>query len=121
MTGSLRAAGRSALARVARAFWAGWAIVGLELAVALTCSHRELASFWELQYGLYWLAPTALAASAAVSAVGAFLAWLLGQSEQRAVRGLLAALGAGAGAVVGFGVGGGQHLATLGQRAEASR
>jgi hypothetical protein len=109
------ASGR-ALARIARAFWAGWAIVLLELAVALTCSAREIASFWELEFGLLWLGPSALAASAAVSAVGAFLAWLLEQSELRAVRGLLGALGAGAGAVVGFGVGGGRHLATLAAR-----
>jgi hypothetical protein len=105
-------AGGRALARVARACWAGWAILLLELSVALASSAREVASVWELQYGLLWLAPSALLASAAVSAVGAFLAWLLAQAELRAVRGLLAALAAGAGAVVGFGVGGGRHLAT---------
>ncbi len=60
MTGSLRAAGGSALARIARACWAVWAVVAAELAVALLCARRELASVWEVQFGLLWLAPTAL-------------------------------------------------------------
>ena len=81
------ASGR-ALARIARALWAGWAIVALELGVALAFSFREIATSWELESGLEWLAPTALVASGLVSAVGAFLAWLVAQSELRAVRGL---------------------------------
>ncbi|HEY3664725.1 MAG TPA: sulfatase-like hydrolase/transferase, partial [Polyangiaceae bacterium] len=105
-------AGARALARVARAILAGWAILAIELAVALTSARREITSVWELEYGLLWLAPSALVASAAVTAVGAFLTWLLTQSEQRRVRGLVAAVGALSGAVVGFGVGGGRHLAT---------
>src|SRR6188768_3712720 len=116
VTGSLRAAGGSALARVARACWAVWALVAVELTVALICSARELSSVWELQYGLLWLLPTALVAAAAVGLLGAWLAWLLQQSETRAVRALLAACAVAAGAVLAFGVGGGRHLATLGQR-----
>jgi hypothetical protein len=90
--------------------------LALELGVAMASSAREIASVWELQFGLLWLAPTLLAAAGLLAAVGAALAWLVEQSEQRAVRSLLAALAAGAGAVVGFGVGGGRHLATLAAR-----
>ena len=116
MTGSLRAAGGSALARIARACWSVWAVVAAELAVALLSAARELSSVWEVQYGLLWLAPTALAVSASGALLGAFVAWLVEQSEARAVRALLGAFGVAAGAVLGFGVGGGRHLATLGQR-----
>ncbi|HET7538623.1 MAG TPA: sulfatase-like hydrolase/transferase [Polyangiaceae bacterium] len=116
MTDWLRAAGGSALARVARACWAVWAVVFVELAIALSRAARELSSVWEVQYGLLWLSPTALAASAAVGLLGAFLAWLVEQSETRAVRALLAACALAAGAVLGFGVGGGRHLATLAER-----
>ena len=116
MTGSLRAAGGSALARVARACWLVWAVVAAELAVALLSAARELSSVWEVQYGLLWLTPTALAVSSSGAVLGAFVAWLVEQSESRAVRALLGAFGVAAGAVLGFGVGGGRHLATLGQR-----
>ena len=116
MTRSLTEAGGSSLARVARACWSAWAVVALELAVALISAGREVAGIWEVQFGILWLAPTLLVASAAVACVGALLAWLLEHSEIAAVRGLLGAFGASAGAVVGFGVGGGRHLATLGQR-----
>ena len=116
MTGSLRAASRSALARLARACWSVWLVVALELIVALGLAARELSSVWEVQYGLLWLLPTALGASALGALLGAFVAWLIEQSEVRAVRALLGAFGVAAGALLGFGVGGGRHLATLGQR-----
>ena len=116
MTGSLRTAGGSVLARCARACWAVWAVVTIELLVALTLAARELTSVWEVQFGLLWLTPTALTLSAAAALLGAFVAWLVEQSETRAVRALLGAFGFAAGAVLGFGVGGGRHLATLGQR-----
>jgi len=93
-----------------------WTVVAAELALALLASAPELSSVWEVQYGLLWLAPTALAVSASGALLGAFLAWLVQQSEARAVRALLGAFGVAAGAVLGFGVGGGRHLATLGQR-----
>jgi arylsulfatase A-like enzyme len=114
--GSSSDAGVRALARIARAFWSTWVVLAAELSLALLGAAREIASIWELQFGLLWLAPTVLAGSASVAVLGAFLAWLLEQSEQRAVRALLAALGAGAGVALGFGVGGGRHLATLATR-----
>ena len=116
MNGSLRLAGGSALARVARACLAVWAFVALELAVALSLAARELTSVWEVQFGLLWLGPTALTLSAACALIGAFVAWLVEHSETRAVRALIGALGVAAGAALGFGLGGGRHLASLGQR-----
>src|SRR6478752_8463591 len=109
-------AGGPALARFARACWAVCAVTSEELAIALLGAGRELSSVWEVQYGLLWLSPTLLSASATCALLGAFVAWLVQQSETRAVRALLGAFGVAAGAVLGFGVGGGRHLATLGQR-----
>ncbi|MEP7050393.1 MAG: sulfatase-like hydrolase/transferase [Pseudomonadota bacterium] len=117
MSFSSSEAGGSALARVSRAWWTGWAFLAAELGVALGSSAREVASVWELEWGLLWLLPTLLAASGVLFILGAFLAWFLEQSAAaRPVRALLAALGAGAGAVVAYGVGGGRHLATLAAR-----
>ncbi|MES1178869.1 MAG: sulfatase-like hydrolase/transferase [Myxococcales bacterium] len=104
------------LARVARAVWSAWVVVGVELLLALLGAAREVTSVWEVQFGLLWLAPTLIVAAAALALGGALVAWLIEQSEIHAVRGLLGGLGACGGVVLGFGVGGGRHLATLGQR-----
>jgi len=116
VTGSHSSAGGSALARITRACWAVWAFLVVELAVALLSAARQLTSIWEVQYGLLWLLPTGLAVSAASALPGACVAWLVEHSETRAVRALLGAFGGAAGAALGCGVGGGRHLATLGQR-----
>ena len=116
MTPSLREASGPALARAARACWAAWAVLAIELGLTLSLAGRELASIWEVQFGLLWLAPTALAVSAAVALVGALVSWLVEHSEIRAVRGLLGAFAACAGLALGFGVGGGRHLSTLATR-----
>ena len=116
MTFSLSQASGPLLARMARALWAAWAVVTVELVVALASGAREMTGVWEVQHGLLWLTPTLLAAAAAVALIGAPVAWLIEQSEIAAVRGLLGGFGACAGVVLGFGVGGGRHLATLGQR-----
>jgi arylsulfatase A-like enzyme len=110
------AAGGGALARLSRALCAGWALLAVELFVALSSAAHEVASVWEVQFGLMWLAPTAMAAAGVVTLAGAGLAWLVEHAEARPVRGLLAGVAAVGGLVVGFGVGGGRHLATLGNR-----
>jgi hypothetical protein len=92
-------------------------VLALELSIALICSAHELAGAWEVQYGLIWLAPTAMAAASALTLIGAGLAWLVEHAEARPVRGLLAAVAGLFGLVVGFGVGGGRHLATVASRA----
>ena len=104
------------LARIARASWATWLLVALELGVALAFGARELAGSWEVQHGLTYLAPTALIAGSLIAVLGALLTWLVEHSEQPPVRGLLAALVLGAASALGWGVGGGRHLASMGQR-----
>jgi hypothetical protein len=116
VTRSFAAAGGGTLPRLSRALCAGWAVLVLELSVALLSAARQLASVWELQWGLVWLAPTAMTAAGAVALLGAGLAWLVEHAEARPVRALLAGSTAVAGAIVGFGVGGGRHLATLANR-----
>ncbi len=116
MTRSFAAAGGGTLPRLSRALCAGWALIVIELGVALVGGIRQLAGIWELQWGLVWLAPTALTMTGAVTLFGAGLAWLVEHAEARPVRGLLAGSTAIFGMVVGFGVGGGRHLATLANR-----
>jgi hypothetical protein len=116
VTRSFAAAGGGTLPRLSRALCAGWAVLVIELGAALLGAARQLASVWELQWGLVWLAPTAMTAAGAVALLGAGLAWLVEHAEARPVRALLAGSTAVAGAIVGFGVGGGRHLATLANR-----
>ena len=116
MRPSFAAAGGSALPRVARALWAGWILLAVELSIALLGAVHELAGAWEVQYGLIWLAPTAMAATSAFTLLGAGLGWLVEHAEARPVRGLLAGVASLFGLVVGFGVGGGRHLASLASR-----
>lgn len=113
MTASIAAAGGRALPRISRALCAGWVVLGLELLVALVSAAKEVASLWEVQFGLLWLAPTALAAAGVITLGGAGLAWLVEHAEARPVRGLLTGVASIFGLVVGFGVGGGRHLATI--------
>jgi len=113
VTESIAAAGGRALPRLSRALYAGWLALGLELCVALVSAARDIASIWEVQFGLLWLAPTALVATGVIALGGAGLAWLIEHAEARPVRGLLTFAVGLFGLVVGFGVGGGRHLATL--------
>ncbi|HEY2405477.1 MAG TPA: sulfatase-like hydrolase/transferase [Polyangiaceae bacterium] len=100
-------------ARVARALAAGWLLLAIEFFVVMVSARRELTTLWEAQNGLLWLAPTALFASAALSGLGAVaLRLLVGSAKRREERWFLA-IGAGSfAALVGFGVGGGRHLAS---------
>lgn len=116
MSASGREASAPLLARVTRALWAVWTVVVLELLLAVLLAGSEIASVWEAQFGMLWLAPTLLVAAASVGLVGALVSFLIEHSEIRAVRGLLAGFGVLAGGLVGFGVGGGRHLSTLGLR-----
>ena len=117
MSASLPVAGSRALPRLARALWAGWVLLAIELCIALGLAAREVASVWEVQFGLVWLAPTAMAAAGAVTLVGAGLAWLVEHAEAPPVRAVLAGAAGVSGLVVGFGVGGGRHLASVSHRA----
>lgn len=102
--------------RLAKGVLAAWALLLLELVMIGVTSHRELASIWELQFGALWLAPVALAVSAVVGLAGGGLFFLIEQGDRRTPRFTLGVLAVLYGSAVGFGVGGGRHLAQLQQR-----
>jgi arylsulfatase A-like enzyme/HEAT repeat protein len=82
-----------------------------EVIIVLALEHRKVASIWEGDMGLSLLAPTLFAVALVFGLAGAGLDALV-RSETRHGRAGLAALASIAGAVVGWGVGGGRHLAT---------
>lgn len=98
--------------RLAVSVLAAQALALAELALVLILSGRRLASVWESHMGLLFLGPTLLVAAGVAGALGAVADYALSEGRQtgRPVLAALAGLGAGA---VGFGVGGGRHLATL--------
>jgi hypothetical protein len=101
--------------RLAVSVLAAQALALAELALVLVLAGPRLASVWESHMGLLFVGPTLLVAAGVTGAAGAFAD--LGLSESRRVA--RPALAAGAGllaAAVGYGVGGGRHLATIGPR-----
>lgn len=91
------------------AAWGGaLGLLTLELIAVLLLGRAQLASVWELQFGLGYLAPALLACAAVAGLLG--LATLRALDAPRAV--LPACIGLAASAVA-WGVGGGRHLATL--------
>jgi arylsulfatase A-like enzyme len=105
------------LDRVCRALLAVWALTALELLAVGLVAHREFASIWELENGAFLLAPSAFAFTSGFGLLGAGLAALLWIGDRPAQRIALTALFGLFGAAVGWGVGGGRHLAALEQRA----
>src|SRR5690606_7460567 len=97
------------------AAWLGCCIVLLALLVAILVLHRQqITSVWELQMGLGALLPSSLLVTLPVAVVGAVVTLALLQDQSRWARRLVPALASFAfGAWVGFGVGGGRHLAEL--------
>lgn len=90
-----------------------WLLVVVELALVLLSHREQLASVWELQFGIVGLLPSVLVASASLGAAGG-AAWLLArQGEEKVPRLVLAGLSLAFGAATGWGVGGGRHLAEL--------
>jgi arylsulfatase A-like enzyme len=102
--------------RLCRGALAAWTLAGLELVVVAISARRELTSVWELEYGALWLSPTALVLTCVFGLGGAGLFFLVQDGERRVPRFVLGVLAAIAGSAVGFGVGGGRHLAALQQR-----
>jgi hypothetical protein len=102
--------------RLAVSVLAAQALALAELALVLTLSGRRLASVWESHMGLLFLGPTLLVAAALGGAVGAFADVALSDGRRGGRLALAAAAGLLAGAV-GYGVGGGRHLAAPGARA----
>jgi arylsulfatase A-like enzyme len=94
-----------------------WALVALELVAVSVTERRELAGIWEIQTGALLVAPLALALAAPLGALGAQLFSWIELARSLRVRAWLGALAGAAGALVGWGVGGGRHLAELSTRA----
>jgi arylsulfatase A-like enzyme len=88
-----------------------------EGALVLAVRHREVSSLWELNHGIFNLAPWALPAAALAGLCGAvLLAWLEAAADDAWAcwkLGGAALLGAG---VAAWAVGGGRHLAGTAQR-----
>jgi arylsulfatase A-like enzyme len=98
--------------RFAVSVLAAQALALAELVLVLLLSGRRLASVWESHMGLLFLGPTLLVAAGLIGSTGAFAELTLadGRRHGRSALTLATALGGGA---VGFGVGGGRHLAAL--------
>ncbi|HEY3497983.1 MAG TPA: sulfatase-like hydrolase/transferase [Polyangiaceae bacterium] len=86
-----------------------------EVLIVLAVQHRRVASIWEGETGLLWLSPTLLAAALPFGALAWSFDWLV-RSERIAARAGFVALVAGFAFAVGWGVGGGRHLASFGAR-----
>jgi hypothetical protein len=91
----------------------GFALI--EVVVVLLAEHRRVASIWEADTGFAVLAPTLLVLATLGGIAGALLDLLLDQPE-RSARAGVAVLGAMTGAALGWALGGGRHLSTLGAR-----
>lgn len=88
-----------------------WFVLGAELFAFGVFSWRQIATVWELQNGSIWVAPTALGAASLFGALGAVAYELLDRADRRAPRLALAVAAGLFAGLVGYGVGGGRHLA----------
>jgi arylsulfatase A-like enzyme len=99
--------------QLAHAVVSTWVVAAAELmAVGLLC-RAHVSSVWELQYGLLWLSPTVMVAGLAAGLGGGALLIVVEHAPLRAGRSVLGGAGALFGGLVGWGVGGGRHLAAL--------
>jgi HEAT repeat protein len=73
---------------------------------------REIASIWELQWGVVWLAPTAIALGSLAGLLGVGLRGLLDRKHHRWLALVIFLFGA----LLGWGMGGGRQLASWGAR-----
>lgn len=101
--------------RLAVSVLAAQALSLVELAVVLTLAGNRVASVWESHMGLLFLGPTLLVAAGVAGSAGVIAEVALSERQPHGRVALAAATGVGAG-LVGFGVGGGRHLATFGPR-----
>ncbi|MCA9598492.1 MAG: sulfatase-like hydrolase/transferase [Myxococcales bacterium] len=99
-----------------RAMAAAFLALMVELLVVGVLHRSEVASVWELQFGLLWLLPLMLLGAVFAGALGALLSSALRQSADVRVRAVLAVAAALAAGAAAWGVGGGRHLATLSTR-----
>ncbi len=104
------------LARLAWGVLAAWCVLGVELGAVLLRNRAQLASVWEIQHGIVGLLPAWLLLGALPGLLGGLCLHLVEQGKRPASRLLLAALVAGFALALGYGVGGGRHLAEAGAR-----
>jgi arylsulfatase A-like enzyme len=86
-----------------------------EVLVVLAFEHRRVASIWEGERGVIWLLPTLLVLATLAGLAGALVELVL-VSRAAQARGVFAAAAGLCAATLGWGVGGGRHLATFGTR-----
>jgi Sulfatase/HEAT repeats len=98
---------------LARSMAAAWLVLAAELAVVALFNHGALTGVWELQYGTLWLAPVAMSLGGLVAVAGGLLVLAARRGDRTGWRRALAALVGLFALGVGWGVGGGRHLATL--------
>ncbi len=91
--------------------WAALGVVSLELVVVLTWERVSLVNAWELVLGSLGLLPALVCLAALAGAGGVLLTALLAAARVRSARGTLALIVGLAVGGVGWGVGGGRHLA----------
>jgi len=95
----------------ARGASAAWVLVLCETLVVLFLQRGAVTSVWEVQWGMLALLPIVLPLAGVAGALGGLGIWLLqggSRSHRLALMGLVAAVAS----AIGWGVGGGRHLAT---------
>lgn len=88
------------------------AVFAVEFALISLIHRAQYASVWEFQFGLAGVLPTVLVCAFVVGPIGALIWWLFEKSSAPPARVCLSLLVFAFGAFVGYGVGGGRHLAS---------
>lgn len=102
--------------RIQRGVASAWVLLLVELVAVSVAQRRELTGIWEIRNGALLLAPLALLLAGALGALGVLFLELVERWRVPRLRVALALLVGVFGVVVGYGVGGGRHLADLGRR-----
>ncbi len=103
--------------RLAIGLMAGWLALLVEFLVVAVAQRAQMASVWEIQYGLLGLSPSWLVLGVIPGLFGGWTLWLLEGAERPRNHWLLVTSWALVGVAVGWGIGGGRHLAALSIRA----
>lgn len=93
-----------------------WGVLGAEFVAVMVLGRAQRASVWELQYGLWGLAPAWVLSATLPGLFAGLCVYLVERGELRRQRVGFALLWATFGLCLGYGVGGGRHLAATGVR-----
>jgi arylsulfatase A-like enzyme len=99
----------------ARGTIAAFGLLLLEATVVLGLERRSITSVWEVEWGLLGLLPVILPLAGICGAVGGLLVWLV-REEPKGHRLWLSLVAGALMGTMGWGVGGGRHLATVASR-----